>query len=734
MKKTKFYYSFIISYILILMIPCVAFLGLFAAFNASYIDEMLGRRLDNLEYLHDSIEEQVSILDTIAVSVMEDVDFSRYRIINSPGTAFFEIGSKLGDYNLTNDFMDDVYYYSKDSDYIYGATHILKDSFFRKIEVTSIESGNNFEALLTQEYSSRWITIETDLMKNKPESSIAYIVSTDSIHVGGVQSALIYLFKADHFANMISASMDEGTFVNLELGGVMVHEGLNESKVEVIKSSNTEQFSQIIRYNEEEYYKLKVTNSEEESPLEITLFYPVKELSMYNTPIFITALVTFIIIIALGVGMITLFVKYNYSPIRQLSMYARSLGGEEPEGLNEFAKTQFVLEKLHSVNQNMKSLNEQYEKERIILKAINNTIIDKERLLDECEKANIRTDYTHFCCVCVQIPYYKRAIYNILISELELEEVSFAFYNNLILIIGTNVKDNAYVTQVTDLLKGSLLDEGDELHMGVGSFVDDIADLNTTYYQALISLNRAQKTNCEMERFSRLNNANLDKTEGEKKHLANFYEAIVGRNIKKIERNTQFFKKHLLANEAHLYTCIYVAHAVMNTCIQALKALEVDTENISDKYTFKLNNNDITHVEVIVRILEDMKIEVIEKLNEMDSKEKNNKQQLDIDEIKTYIKLNHDSQDLSVQRVADEFDTSLSNISHFFKNKMDENISTYIMKIRIERAKVLLVDSDIPVGKIVSELGLAYASNFIRNFKSYTGMTPGQYREHYREK
>ena len=53
--------------------------------------------------------------------------------------------------------------------------------------------------------------------------------------------------------------------------------------------------------------------------------------------------------------------------------------------------------------------------------------------------------------------------------------------------------------------------------------------------------------------------------------------------------------------------------------------------------------------------------------------------------------------------------------------------------MRIERAKELLIQTDMAVGDVVSAVGYQSASSFIRKFKAVTGMTPGQYREGHQE-
>ena len=53
----------------------------------------------------------------------------------------------------------------------------------------------------------------------------------------------------------------------------------------------------------------------------------------------------------------------------------------------------------------------------------------------------------------------------------------------------------------------------------------------------------------------------------------------------------------------------------------------------------------------------------------------------------------------------------------------------YINYSRIERAKKILENEDLNILEVSVEVGFSNYNGFIRNFKKFTGMTPGQYRD-----
>jgi len=89
----------------------------------------------------------------------------------------------------------------------------------------------------------------------------------------------------------------------------------------------------------------------------------------------------------------------------------------------------------------------------------------------------------------------------------------------------------------------------------------------------------------------------------------------------------------------------------------------------------------------------------------------------------------HYNKDLSLQMVADQLKISVSYISVLFKETVGENFIDYVTRYRIDKAKVLLMETDINIGQIAVEIGYNNAQQLIRVFKRVEGITPGDYRQ-----
>lgn len=129
-----------------------------------------------------------------------------------------------------------------------------------------------------------------------------------------------------------------------------------------------------------------------------------------------------------------------------------------------------------------------------------------------------------------------------------------------------------------------------------------------------------------------------------------------------------------------------------------------------------------------IGFLKEMKKKV-ETLKKRETEKNSGYKKRDIMDVLNYIYENYLDDNFSVKSMASHFQTSVSNISHFFKKNMEVTISQYVEQIKLERAKEMLKTSDKKVSEIAEILRYANSTAFIEMFKKYEGVTPGAYRE-----
>jgi AraC family transcriptional regulator len=84
--------------------------------------------------------------------------------------------------------------------------------------------------------------------------------------------------------------------------------------------------------------------------------------------------------------------------------------------------------------------------------------------------------------------------------------------------------------------------------------------------------------------------------------------------------------------------------------------------------------------------------------------------------------------ELALSDIAAALAISPGHFSHAFRQTVGLPPHQYVVKRRIERAKSLLRESDVPISEVANRIGCASAGNFSVLFQRATGMTPRNYR------
>ncbi|NMG22230.1 AraC family transcriptional regulator [Brasilonema bromeliae] len=99
------------------------------------------------------------------------------------------------------------------------------------------------------------------------------------------------------------------------------------------------------------------------------------------------------------------------------------------------------------------------------------------------------------------------------------------------------------------------------------------------------------------------------------------------------------------------------------------------------------------------------------------------KLQLVIDYIQAYL-----DRDLSVGELAAIVQMSRYHFGRLFKQSTGLTAHQYVLQCRIEKAKQLLRDPELPITEVYQQVGFQSQSHFTKVFRRHTGVTPKAYR------
>jgi len=86
---------------------------------------------------------------------------------------------------------------------------------------------------------------------------------------------------------------------------------------------------------------------------------------------------------------------------------------------------------------------------------------------------------------------------------------------------------------------------------------------------------------------------------------------------------------------------------------------------------------------------------------------------------------------ITVQEIADDLFLSVSHANNLFKKQTGQKIFDYLTAYRMEKAKLLLRQSDKRIYEVVEEVGYTNKSHFCLIFKKHFGFSPSDYRSQF---
>lgn len=161
----------------------------------------------------------------------------------------------------------------------------------------------------------------------------------------------------------------------------------------------------------------------------------------------------------------------------------------------------------------------------------------------------------------------------------------------------------------------------------------------------------------------------------------------------------------------------------------AMYTREIVENGILTKYLHPVYNKFYTLIPTLnnIKALQELELKMIDTYINLLINDVEVKDNFVINRILKHLHLNIESQ-ISLKKLASEVNLSEGYISDCFKKHMGITIMKYAKKIRIDRAKVLLLTTNNSILEIGLTLGFHDQSHFHKVFKSFTGVSPSEYR------
>ncbi|MEF3305254.1 helix-turn-helix transcriptional regulator [Paenibacillus sp. GYB003] len=160
--------------------------------------------------------------------------------------------------------------------------------------------------------------------------------------------------------------------------------------------------------------------------------------------------------------------------------------------------------------------------------------------------------------------------------------------------------------------------------------------------------------------------------------------------------------------------------SLMETMLRVLGELNIDADIYARQYASKARERNVEALWGYVYEVGTLICERIRYSNSQSAMELGN-------DLLLYVNRNYTNADMSLKKLAEQFQMSVSGVSKTFKEVTGINFYDYLCRLRMERAKELLRERKGEVPRIAQLVGYENAYSFKRAFVRYEGIKPDEY-------
>ncbi len=322
------------------------------------------------------------------------------------------------------------------------------------------------------------------------------------------------------------------------------------------------------------------------------------------------------------------------------------------------------------------------------------------------------------------------AVINIVFDQLADKNIKYIYnrdHNSYIFLLSdASLDDKKIKTLLKTISKATKQYFDINLKIIYSSIFTEMEDLYLNY-KRIIEKNEIlfyqKETNLFIKKIGEIefNNANI--FEIGKEYNIEIAEAVIAKNLElvteKIREVNNFFNNN---NINPMEVKLFYSNLITNI-FNSFKTL-LQTEEYLEEYEYYyysiLNETELIKIKNLFFEFIDMILNNIKNSNQSYSK-------VLVNQALNFIESNYD-QKISLENIADELSISKNYLCSVFKDETGENTTTYINKLRVEKAKQLLLKKNYKLKEIYSKVGFSNQYYFSKVFKKISGMTVTEYK------
>lgn len=765
--KNNIFSIWLISYVLILLIPITVMVYSYFKSMAALEKQIKDFNISSLEQVKHVIDGKLAELESILLQInlndnnkilfrssIEADPFYRYKMLEFKG--------ELNTYKIANKFINEIYVYYYNKDYILS-NEGAKDPFyhFDLIYDNKLHSYETWLESLGQKHVKDYVPVYIKDATGKSYHTVEFMQSLPIENISDSQAMLVvtlnksiiedtinsmkwaskgYIAILDKEDNVI-ASTDEASNNSIpEYEQLTGKNGINKLKLEEGSAAVCHIISQV---NDWKYIAV--------IPNDVFL----SQARRISQVIIISISICFLI----GLGVAYIFTKKNYSVIHRLIKIFESKTGQPFKG--KYNEYRFIEKSILDIIEQEETIKEQLQTQENVI---------RDDILRSLVRGKIDAGYAvhvlkHDYKLCIEgsffaviMFYIKNEEENLSHSVNEVKAEVFDINRYIIISVCQELMPAGYninMVEINDMVVGivnleqeevgpaqsGLLDTAGRINQmlidkygiycaislsGLHPSVDGLSGAYKEAHQAmeykLVMNNDAIELFRENRRYDNTDLAYKDIFELEQKFI-NSLKAFNFKDSKDLLE--KMFSMYFSQSRESVKVVNCHLASLMNIMINYIRYVQA---SFSKDFLKEL---DVIDRLVGCKTVQELKHHmgyVIDQMDVYKAEEKRNQVVRINDVVENWVEEHYRDTDLSVSMLANKLQVSVAYLSKAFKKQTGIGLLEYIHKIRIDKSKKLL-KQNYSVKEVSEMVGYISDISYIKVFKKYEGITPGQFKE-----
>jgi two-component system response regulator YesN len=735
-KKRKFgehYVRYLISYMTVLLIPLVILTFFYSSrFMKKFYDEIYETVDLELLQISTQLDNELESMENIVGQITLTGTLYKASEANTP-LALRPIITYLSALTSANPFIQDIVLILDGKEYVTtSSTTCQKDYYFNRIFRVPGMSSREFQDLLQNSTSSFCLPqqelLNLDISPSEAKVVLfSYPLFTDyQKHEG---TALFYV-KNSSIEALLSQKLKsyQAQIYILDQNGAVVttwgdHDVMRDSLGRFLGESLT--LSVAERIGGEEY--VVRTHRSGRNNWTYLAFIPDRQttFSQVNS-IMREFLLTIVIILLLASFTIFFLQKVNYAPVRRLRDRAKLIspdGGSSDE-LETIAGALDYLSIQNSSLSTQLANSLTAVKNQRLYRLLSGAYASREDFNLDCSELDLSLPNEYFT-VSIMMLHTPSENLSGLAQEIKKQfSVPYIYYylqnfypDQIVLLVNQPERSPVSAKFFGNVQKYLSKKYGLMTTIGIGQQVDSTQRIAQSYMEAVSALDyRFVKGNGTVIEFREV----LGPAHTKVFYPHNEFEALRNALLSHKEQNIREAIQNIIGFMEQSQLPLYLARSICFDLIHLVNEHCRGQKNAASNSPLELSGMETA--QEIIRLLQNWS----ENLHGLTT---STEKRVVLEEIINYLNENCLHCDFSVYEAAGHFEMTLPAFSKFFKDRTGQNVMEYTIRLRMERAKVLLRTTDLPIKEISEAVGYYNISSFTRRFKINQGVTTSEYRK-----